>query len=347
MTAFSEMDAVIRRVVKLGDYVRRPGRRLMDRGDHKEWFHFSICSSELDAIVNFNVTDAHEESEAVAQLTCAVRSDGWHGDIDQFAAPEIFARSGRHRVRLGQSCMQFADGHYRLTARLRERALGVDLVLYPVTMPSQVNNIDLGAEPSLHWFLVPRLLAFGHVTIEGRAVEVHAAHAYHDHNWGYFRWGGDFSWIWGYGHGRGVGSPWSIAFDRLSNRARTIDLERGLLLWKGNERRKLFRGRDLQVVESGTLRPSSRLSLPRPLALTRPALAAEVPARLVGRAEHGKDLLEFEFEGRHLCQLLVPNDDDLETTVINEVTGSLRMTGVVCSERVEFEGYAMFEFLGD
>jgi hypothetical protein len=347
MTAPASMDRLIRRVIELGDYVRRPRHRLADRSGYKEWFHFCICSPSLDAIINFSLGDTTCEGGGTAQTTCAVRCDGWHGDIDQFESADVSARPGRHRVRLGESFVHFEDGHYRLHVKLRNHDVELDIVMYPLAMPSQVNNIRLGAEPSLHWFLIPKLLAFGRVTLNGRRIEVDGAHAYHDHNWGYFGWGGDFSWVWGYGHGRHVASPWSFAFDRLSNRARTTDLERGLLLWKGQERRRLFRGRELRVVESGSLRPATLLRLPRGLALTRSATPMDVPARLSGRAEHGQDVIDFEFDGHNLCQLLVPNDYDLGTTVINEVSGNVRLEGLVGSERVALDGHAMFEFLGD
>jgi hypothetical protein len=340
------IDELICRTIELGDYVRRPQHRLMDRSGYKEWFHFCICSPELDAIVNFNISDA-KPSGSAAQLTCAVRSEAWYGDIDLFDAHEVMARPGRHKVRLGQSSVEFRDGHYQLHAKLKDHPVELTLALYPLSVPSQVNNIVLESEPSLQWFLVPRLLAFGQVTINDRVIEIRGAQAYHDHNWGYFDWGGNFSWVWGYGHGSGVNSPWSFAFDRLSDRARTKDFERGLLLWKGKERRRLFRSRDLKVVESGVLRPATHLRLPRALSLTRSATPVEVPALVTGRAECGKDVVEFEFRAQNLCQLLIPHDQSLGLTAINEVSGTVSLAGSLGPDQVDLKGHAMFEFVSD
>jgi len=347
MKASPEMDRLIGAAIERGDYVRRPRHRLADRGGYKEWLHFCMCSESLDAIINFNFGDPYSDHASAGQLTCAVRSGGWHGDIDEFDADEVAATPGRHRVRLGESYVRFEGDHYRVRAKLRRRALALDLALYPLAMPSQVNNIRLGGEPSLNWFLVPRLLAFGWLELEGQTIEINATPAYHDHNWGHFGWGGDFSWVWGYGHGSALSSPWSFAFDRLSNRARTADLERGLLIWKGRERHRLFRGRDLKLVEHGSLRPAASICLPRGLALTRPALPGDVPARLCGRAERGQDVIEFEFEAQNLCELLVPNDEGLGLTAINEASGRVHLEGTLSSEAVMLDGYAMFEFLGD
>jgi len=347
MKASPEMDRLIGRAIELGDYVRRPRHRLADLGGYKEWLHFCMCSESLDAIINFNIGDPYADHASAAQLTCAVRSGGWHGDIDEFLAQEVSATPGRHHVRLGESYVRFEGDHYRLKAKLRRRAVEFDLALYPLAMPSQVNNIRLGNEPTLHWFLVPRLLAFGRVQLDGETIELNGTPAYHDHNWGHFGWGGDFAWVWGYGHGSGLSSPWSFAFDRLSNRARTADLERGLLIWKGRERHRLFRGRDLTLLEGGSLRPQAHLCLPRGLGLTRPAQPSGVPAHFSGRAQRGQDVIEFEFEAQNLCQLLVPNDDDLGLTAINEASGRVHLEGVLGSEPVRLDGHAMFEFLGD
>lgn len=342
---------VVQRAIERGDYVRRPAARLSDHSGHKEWFHFCVSTRDMDVLVNFSIMDdscseGTERAES-ARLTCAVRTDGWDGDIDTFESHEVTARPGRIDVRLGESRVEYVNGTYRVVARMRRRPIDIELTLYPFTIPSQVNNILLGDGPPLQWFLVPRLAAFGEVRLGDERIEVTGAPGYHDHNWGYFRWGQDFSWIWGYGHGQSLGSPWTIAFDRLMDRARSTDIERGLLLWKGKNRHRLFRGSELRVTESGFLRSNDVLRLPRVMALVRPAAAVDVPATLHGRAEGRGDVLEFLFSGRHVCQLIAPNDDDLSATVISEVSGDLRLSGMVRGERIEMDGRAMFEFLGD
>ena len=41
----------------------------------------------------------------------------------------------------------------------------------------------------------------------------------------------------------------------------------------------------------------------------------------------------------------MPNETDLETTIITEAVGSVRVEGVIRHHRVEAEGRGVFEFL--
>jgi hypothetical protein len=339
----------IRRAVRFGDYVRRPRARLHDASGHKEWFHFCIAADDVHALVNFSVVDDLRGGAApgaeTARVTCIVRTaTGWEGDIEEVSSARIFA--GRVAADFGASSMRYDGSDFHLRVRLKKRPVAMDLVLRPATIPCQLNNIALGDGPPLHWFLLPHLRATGHVTAGETTYSVQDAPSYHDHNWGYFHWGGDFAWVWGYAHACDASSPWVIALDRLTNRARTIDVRRGLILWKGPRQHRLFGSRDLTVEYEGFMRPETVFKLPRPMALLDPGLASDVPKVVRGAASGLGDSLEFEFSSERVCQILTPNDADLGTTVISEVSGQIRLSGHVHGERVELHGPAMFEFLG-
>jgi hypothetical protein len=341
---------VIRRAIERGDYLRRATARLADAGNHKEWFHFCVTSRELDVFVNFSLVDdtrpgAPERAE-VARLVCAVRTEHWDGDVEHFESHEVTANAGRLGLRMGDNYVHYSGGTFRVVAALRRRPVLIDLSFTPVTLASQVNNIGLGDSPPMQWFVVPKLLANGEVQCGGRHFTLENVPAYHDHNWGYFRWGQDFRWTWGYGHAHTAHSPWVIAFDRLSNRARNIDFLRGLLLWKGARQFRVFQGPQVEIASEGFLRPEHVLKLPRIMGLLRSEGSTDVPEKLRARAAARGDVLELEFTSKHVCQLVAPNDEDLGVTVINEVSGDLQLSGEVRGERIEVDGRAMFEFLG-
>jgi hypothetical protein len=349
MTVLPAIGATIRRAIERGDYFRRPRGRLSDALEHKEWMHFCVSSEDVDVFVNFSVVDEHRPERdgivEVGRLTCAVRTSQWDGDVDRFEPEEFSVRAGRMNVRFGESGIAYEGGTFHVLARLRRRPVEVNLTFEPVTVASQVNNISLGDAPPLHWFVVPRLLASGHVRVGNVVTDLARVPAYHDHNWGHFRWGQDFAWVWGYGHGA-RNAPWSIAFDRLTNRARNEDLLRGILLWHGARHHRVFGGPEIQLRYEGHCRPEHLLKLPRVMGLLRPEMATDVPARLLARAESRGDVLEVEFSARHVCQLIAPNDAGLGVTVINEVSGDLLLSGRVRGQSVDMAGRAMFEFLG-
>jgi hypothetical protein len=346
----SSIQHTIQRAIERGGFIRHSSCRLADLGAHKEWMHFALSAPDLDVFVNFSVMDdvRHGASprSAIARLTCAVRSDRWDGDIDHFEEHEVSVRAGGMGLTFGANYVHYLGGSYGVLVQLRKRPIQIDLTFVPVTIASQVNNIALGDAPPMHWFVVPKLLASGEVIIGDQRFELENVPAYHDHNWGYFHWGQDFAWVWGYGHA-GAQSPWLFVFDRLSNRARTTDLLRGILVWKGARHHRLFGGAEIQLRSHGSMPVKGALTLPRVAALLRPESATNVPASFEARAAGGGDVLEIEFRSEQLCQLVVPNDRDLGATIVSEVSGTLVLSGCIHGERIDVEGRAMFEFLGD
>ena len=63
------------------------------------------------------------------------------------------------------------------------------------------------------------------------------------------------------------------------------------------------------------------------MGLLAPQLSTDVAARLTVEARSGGDSVRMQIENRSLAQLIVPNDADLGTTVINEVVGAFELAG--------------------
>src|SRR5262245_39438343 len=171
MNASLSVDRTIRRTIEWGDYWRRPTHRLENRRDHKEWLHFCISDRDLDVIINFSIVDDGSETGhevETARVLCAVRTDGWDGDVDLIAPDAVDARAGRLWARFGASSVRFDGSVYEVHVRLARRPIEVDLTLRPVAIPSQINDIALSDGPPVHWFLAPRLIATGQVRVDGR-----------------------------------------------------------------------------------------------------------------------------------------------------------------------------------
>jgi hypothetical protein len=349
--AQSERDArVIREALLRADYLRRSPFSVGGLGGHKEWLHFCVYGPRVDVLANFSLCDDVRAGAVpgteFARVTVLVREETWDGDVDLYANEEVIVHGGRIEAAFGPNEVTFRDGEYHLSVNLRERPISMDLRLRPVTIPSLANNIQLDPGPPINWVVVPRLLATGVVTIAGRRHELCEAPAYHDHNWGHFAWGRDFAWEWGFGLPHGPEVPWSMVFVRLSDRAHTRALMQAVFLWRGMRQHRVFRAHDVEVRHEGYLRPERVLKLPRPMALIAPDVLPDVPRRLFMRAEGDGDRLECVFEARDGAQVILPNDQDLGVTIINEVSGTVRVSGEVRGEAVTMEGRAIFEFLG-
>ena len=332
------------------DYLRRSPFALGGPGGHKEWLHFCVYGPSVDVLANFSLCDDVCQGAApgteFARVTVLVREEAWDGDVDLYGTEEVFVHAGRIDAAFGRNTVTFRDGEYHLSVALRERPISMELRLRPVTMPSLANNIQLDAGPPINWLVVPRLLASGTVTIAGHRHELRNAPAYHDHNWGHFAWGRDFAWEWGFGLPQDPEVPWSMVFVRLSNRAHTRTLMQALFLWKGMRQHRVMRAADVEVRHEGHLRSAHICKIPSAMGLISPDILPDVPRLLHLSAEGDGDRLECVFEAGDGAQVILPNDHDLGVTIINEVSGTVRLSGEVRGETVSMEGRAIFEFLG-
>lgn len=346
----SSEERIITQALLRADYFRRSPFSLGGDQGHKEWLHFCVYGADIDVLVNFSICDDVRPGAAsgteFARITVLVREKEWDGDVDFYEAADVFVHGGHIEAIFGLNSVVFLDGEYHIAVTLRDRPISMDLRLRPMTMPSLANNIQLDPGPPINWLVVPRLLATGVVRVAGREHRIEAAPAYHDHNWGHFAWGRDFAWEWGFALPHGQDVPWSLVFVRLSDRAHTRALMQAIFLWKGMRQHRVMRAADVKVRHEGHLRPARVFKIPRVMGLISPDILPDVPARLWVHGEGDGDELECVFDAHDGAQVIVPNDHDMGVTIINEVSGTVRLSGQVRGETVRMEGRAIFEFLG-
>lgn len=337
--------------VASSDYFRRPEPRGSRPPGFKEWFHFCVYGDGVDLLVNFSVVDdvrpGRDGAPELARVTVLVRDDeGWDGDVETFDWRDVDVRAGRIDARFGRCSMAYAEGRYRLRVALTDRAIEANVELRVRSFPAPAYNVEVEDGPPIHWLVIPRLLATGTVRIGTRTHRFSDAPAYHDHNWGWFRWGRDFAWEWGFGLPTDPDHPWSIVFVRLSDRAHSRAMMQALFVWEHSRQRRVFRADAVELNRLGLHRQSELFKLPRPMALLSPGRVTDVPARLSIYAREDGDWCTAEFDAGHGSQVILPNDDDLGVTIINEVSATFRARGVVDGRAFEVAGPSIFEYLG-
>jgi hypothetical protein len=343
------LTAALPRLVRAMDFLRRPSTPLPNLCAHKEWHHFLVCAPELLLLVNFSLSEEPRPDgrgeRTVGRLKVLVRGASWDGDIDVFEAHELRAQAGRIDVAFGPHAIRFDGDRYRLSLALREHAIAVDLTLAPAAAPLLIQHVRLAVGKPLSWVMVPRLVAAGTVTGGGRVHRLDGAPAYHDHNWGYFGWGDDFTWEWG----TALPAPterWSVALVRTTDRARFRAGLQALYLWRGERLARIFRGDELSIVHEGAARPRAIFKVPRVMALLEPGSAVDVPSRVVVRGRAQEAELELVIDVIDLAQILMPDEEGLRSvTTLNQVFGRVRVDGQVGSERVRVDAPGVFEFI--
>lgn len=336
------------RVIALTDHFRFPGLAPAQADQYKEWHHFCILGPDVQVILNLNLCgDTRPAASAGAPLArtiLLVREESWDGDVDSIPSRDVLVRRGRVDVCFGHNSVRFRDGMFELSVALQNRPIALVLRLRPVALPLLRSKTPIGAG-QISWLVVPRLVASGTVTVGRRVHTLSEAPAYHDHNWGHWLWGDDLAWQWGFTLPGPLDEPWCLVFDCLTNRARSQVLELRLALWKNEMLHRLFSQDEIQVRPAGFLAPSRVPKFPRAMAIIAPESTTDIPCRLDITAAAGGDYLHGHFEAEDVAQIVVPNETDLGLTIINEVSGRLKLAGNVKGEPVAMQGRAIFEFL--
>ena len=334
------------------DYFRRSPARLGGRGGHKEWQYFLVNAGPGHLLINFSLQDdpwATDPRRAeVARLTLLATGDTWEGGMERFSEAEVHVVPGHIDARFGSNTLRFDKDRYLLSVRLSEHALAAELELVPTMRPLLFTNHPLAPGERLSWVVVPRLEARGTVTLGGRTHRVDRAPAYHDHNWGHFRWGGDFSWEWAHALPADAAHPWSAVFARMTDRRRASVRYQSLFLWKSGGAVRTFRDRDIRFHHPGRFQPARRLPVPPEMALLAPGLACDLPAGLELSASSGGDTFHLRFAAQALAQVITPGEcAPCTVSVLNELSGRVMSRGCIGGEPFELEATGVHELIRD
>jgi hypothetical protein len=309
--------------------------RLETRPSWKEWQHVALFADGLDLLVNFSV------SGGAGRAIVMARAGAWHGFVE--TAPLSVSADGT-RSQLGRHRFSLERGRYRV--RIERPELHVDLTLRPLTLPMIARNQLVGPGTRLSWAMYPRLAADGECEIDGRSFTLRNATAYHDHNWGGFRWGDDFAWEWGVLLPDEAACPYALVHSRLWNRARTrLDMDQ-LFLYRGEINVLAASGSAVETRLAGRFGDGPALRLPPPMALLHPRRDADLPAALEVAAHNGADRAQLCFRPESTAQLLLPAEaDPFGVLVINECVGRAHVEGMLDGASFSWEGRGVYEFV--
>jgi hypothetical protein len=306
---------------------------------YKDWLHLKVFApaAPLVALVNVALHGAPGDERAVAVGTALAHAPGtgWTGNVEVAPLPE--SGTGEEGVRLAGVALALDPGTpaVHASARLPEDALALDLVARPAGRALLVPwRLRLGSG-WVSWAAIARLHVSGRATVAGRELDLDGAQAYHDHNWGRWRWGDDVGWR--FGCFAITGGP-TITLCWITDRGHRRRQDARLHV-HADGRRHAFAGASVAVGYEGTLAPPAR-RLPGALAALHGDRAQpRLPQRVRIRADDGVDHLEIEFESADAVQLIVPEVADRGYGFIHEIAGSFRASGSVVSG----EGLGVFE----
>lgn len=331
-------------------HIREPGdaRTVL----YKEWWHFNVLddASGLDLIVNLSLSGdirQPETGEADLVLLAHEPGRGWMGGITRHDGLAAIVAEDGVDIRLGEARIRYEGSHYNVeVADGANGPVAASLRLWPRAEPMLVwKDTPLGGG-HINWVIVPYLEADGEVVIADRRYRLDGARAYHDHNWGLWRWGDNFGWDWGFCAAMTEmhGLPLSLVYDRTVDRAGNRVVEHSLALWHGEALFKFFARRMITVRRSDVYRGPVR-RIPGVANLVDHAVVGTIPARIDVGARDEDDWIEASYIPDTALQIGIPRETGNGLVQLNETLGWLTVSGEVQGMKFGATRRACFEFV--
>jgi hypothetical protein len=330
------------------DFLRAPVLATAGPEGFKEWHHFVVHGRGLRVLLNFSLmseTPAAGPARLVPRVVVIAHEQRWIGAIERFDNAELDVSADLGTLTIGGNRMVVRPDGYHVVIDLPEHEIQGNLDLSAVSRPFVVNNQPLG-NGRMSWLFVPRLRADGWLRVAGHTHHLAGDLAYHDHNWGRFCWGDDFSWTWATVLPSGPEDPWSLVFLQMTDRRRLRNLSQALYVWHHDEPAAIFRDAAVTTRSHGHLDRAADSTLPPAMRLLLDAEVPGVPQRIEITAARAGDVVHAEFCSRSYARLAQPSELHLDrSTVLCETSGTARLTGSIGGADIDSTGTGVFEFL--
>ncbi|MCW2901060.1 MAG: hypothetical protein JWO67_3325 [Streptosporangiaceae bacterium] len=330
------------------DFLRAPVLATARPEGYKEWHHFAVHRPGWRLLVNFSLTNEplpDRPLRLVPRVIVIIHQERWSGVVERFTDANLHVSADLGSVTVGRHSMRIRPDGYRITIDSPDRGIGGELHLTPVSRPFVVTNQPAGTG-RLSWLLVPRLRATGWFRAGGVEHRLTDEPAYHDHNWGRFRWGEDFGWEWSSILPSNSGDPWSLVFTRVTDRRRLHSFYQALFVWRHHELVAVYRDAAVRAHSHGLLARPPDCTLPPPMRLVLGGEACDVPESVEITGTRSGETVRAEFRPVSYARLAQPSEVDLDRSVVLcETSGTAYVRGVVDGEELDFTGDGVFEWL--
>ena len=311
-------------------------------GLYKDWLHLNLFdpASGLIGLVNVAAHGAPGDphARAVGAALVHVPGHGWAGNLEAMALDD--ASFGERGIGLRSVAIGLDAMTVLASARLPQDGLELTVTARATTAPLTVPlRLPLG-DGWISWSAVSHLAVEGDATVAGRTISLDGCDAYHDHNWGRWRWGDDIGWRWGCFLAPG-GDP-SFVIGRTYDRLHRAGGRPVLLVHSGGQRR-MFTGSSVRIDTAGTLDARPR-RLPGALAAlhvdrARPALPAEVHVDV----DDARGRVRLRFRAAAAAQVITAEPGERGYGFIHELPGTFEASGNVGGTAIEAEGLGIYE----
>lgn len=317
---------------------------------HKEWMHFCVFGrtrddTEVDVLLNFSLVDGVQTigyaGVEVARLLALVRiGNQWHGGVTRYQVDAVTVAAGSSDFEFGESRVALTDSGYDVKAELED--LKIHCLFAPQMSPWLTPSAAM--RPGyVRWLVTPMVWATGLIEVGHHSIELIESPAYHDHNWGQFRWGSNFAWQWAIAVEERARPRKCLVVSRVTDRARSRVFSQSVIVGDG-ERFRDFRSGETTYRQAGIYRRLPGLIVPSVMRLLLPPSTADLASRRTISCEANRDNLRIDLRTTEYAGVGIPNDDgSLGVSVLAESCCAVEASGQVGGRAFEFAGRGLWE----
>src|SRR5690606_11476153 len=125
-----------------------------------------------------------------------VPGTGWTGNVIARRLDDAVLQPNGVALDVAALAVDHGAGTVDASAQLRDDALSLRLTARAEAAATNVEQRLPFGDGWISWYVVPRLAVTGHLAVGDTRLDLAAASAYHDHNWGRWHWGDDIGWDW-------------------------------------------------------------------------------------------------------------------------------------------------------
>ena len=324
------------------DGVRPPSPLDPHAERYKDWLHLNLfdAAAGLVGLVNVAVHGAPGDPRAVAVGTALVHTPdhGWTGNLEAAALDAVSFDTkaiGLRSVALG-----IHDSRVLASARLPQDGLELEVTARATASPLSVPWRQPLGGGWISWSVVAHLEASGKAIVNGHSIALDGCDAYHDHNWGRWRWGDDLGWRWGCFPAPG-GDPvfvLSRTFDRHHEAG-----HRPLLLVHAGGRRRVFGGSAVRIETAGKLNARPRRVPGALAALHSDRARPSLPAEVLVHADDRRGSVRLTFRAAAAAQVITSEPGQRGYGFIHQIPGSFEAAGELDGTTIDAAGLGIYE----
>lgn len=339
--------------IKREDALNLANPSVTDMARFSEWHHFNFIDDENSLYGIFNLAlsgNIYDRAEARAGVSLVVYDwrKGWHGTVNLYPLREALFAAGQIDLRIGDNSVKFKKESYEVRAALRDRSVELKANFVPKTTPIRLDNI--GGRVSS--FVVPRMAVNGQVVINGRSYSMGGATGYHDHNWGYWHWGKDIGWDWGFilqpapRAKKSTPPRISIVFGRVTDASHKAKSDLVLIVWMEDKFCEAFMDKSVSISYSGELSGVRIPRIPGPMDILDPRRPTGIPKQIKIVVEEDDEHLVMLLNVEGAAQFLIPHPVWKAVTTITEMVGTYSVTGEIRGQPFNFSYRGFAELAG-